>query len=73
MAPYAEADAPASIPAPAVPLAEIGVERWQYDLWHQIVSAAIAGHPNQPDLDFHPALKPGNPSSDRVDPVAYRS
>ena len=56
MAPYPETDAPATIPPPSVPLSEIGVERWQYDLWYQIVSAALAGHPDSPDLDFHPAL-----------------
>ena len=28
MAPYTETDAPATIPPPAVSLAEIGVERW---------------------------------------------
>ena len=56
MAPYPETDAPATIPAPRVSLADIGVERWQYDLWCRIVSAALAGHPDSPDLDFHPAL-----------------
>ncbi len=54
--PYDEADAPAFIPAPAVPLAEIGVERWQYDFWHQIVRAALDGHPDQVELSYHPAL-----------------
>ena len=57
MAPYPESEAPTSIPAPTVPLKEIGVERWQYDLWHQIVAAALACRPDRPDLDFHPALK----------------
>jgi hypothetical protein len=57
MAPYPEIGAPAIIPPPSVSLdEEIGVERWQYDLWYQIVSAALAGHPDSPDLDFHPAL-----------------
>ena len=54
--PYQEAEAPASIPAPAMPLEEIGVERWQYDLWHQIIRAALDGHPDQVDLDYHPNL-----------------
>jgi hypothetical protein len=56
LAPYLEADAPRSIPVPSVPLREIGVDRGQYDLWWQIISAALAGHPDQPHLDFHPAL-----------------
>lgn len=49
-APYREAEAPASIPAPSVPLSEIGVDRWQYDLWHQIILAELEGHPDQVDL-----------------------
>lgn len=32
------------------------MERWHYDLWSQIVSAALAGKPDCPALDFHPAL-----------------
>jgi hypothetical protein len=54
--PYDEANAPASVAAPAIPLTEIGVERWQYDLWHQIIRAALAEHPHQVDLDYHPNL-----------------
>ena len=54
--PYAEADAPPSIPAPAVALDKIGVERWQYDLWHQIIRAALDSHPDQVDLGYHPKL-----------------
>ena len=56
MAPYSEPEAPSSIPAPAVGLDEIGVERWQYDYWHQIIQAALNGHPDQVDLDYHPKL-----------------
>lgn len=55
-APYQESEAPRSIPAPPVPLAEIGVERWHHDLWHQIIRAALDGHPDQVDLDLHPNL-----------------
>lgn len=55
--PYDETDAPAFIPVPALPLAEIGVERWQYDLWHQIIRAALDGRPDQVDLGYHPALR----------------
>jgi hypothetical protein len=56
MAPYSEAVVPAGIPAPSVPLSDIGLERWQYDLWYQIVSAALEGHPDRPNLNYHPAL-----------------
>jgi hypothetical protein len=45
IAPYDPEDAPPNVSAPAVPLSEIGVERWQYDLWFQIVRAALDGHP----------------------------
>jgi hypothetical protein len=50
MAPYADAGAPPSIPAPAVPLKEIGVDRWQHDVWYRIVDAALNGNPDQPRL-----------------------
>jgi hypothetical protein len=54
--PYTELDAPTSIPAPAISLDEIGVERWQHDLWYQIIRGALDGHPDQVDLDYHPNL-----------------
>jgi hypothetical protein len=54
--PYEEAKSPADIPPPATPLHEVGVERWQYDLWYRIVSAALAGHPDQVDLTDLPGL-----------------
>jgi hypothetical protein len=54
--PYGEDNPPPGIPAPKVPLETIGVERWQYDLWYQIILAALAGHPDQVRLDYHPAL-----------------
>lgn len=54
--PYDADDAPTSIPEPSVSLAEMGVERWQYDFWYQIVCAALDGHPDQIDLSYHPAL-----------------
>jgi hypothetical protein len=41
--PYSETEAPADIPAPAVALAEIGVERWLYDFWYRIAEAALKG------------------------------
>jgi len=57
IAPYGSEEAPPNIPAPAAPLSEIGVERWQYDLWFQITRAALDGHPEQVDLTYHPALQ----------------
>jgi hypothetical protein len=56
LSPYREDEAPPHIPGPSVPLNIIGVERWQYDLWYQIIVAALEGHPDQADLDHHPAL-----------------
>ena len=54
--PYEAEDAPNSIPAPSIKLDDIGVDRWQYDLWHKIVRAALDGHPNQVDLSYHEGL-----------------
>ena len=46
-----EADAaPASIPAPIVKEKDLGVPRWQHDLWYRIITAALDGHPAQVDL-----------------------
>jgi hypothetical protein len=50
VAPYSEADAPASIPAPIMPLKDIGVERWQHDVWYRIVEAALDDHPDRPNI-----------------------
>ena len=47
--PYDDAHAPVAIPTPAVPLKEIGVRRWQYDVWYRIVEA-LAGRPDEPDF-----------------------
>jgi hypothetical protein len=55
-APYDESNPARDIPKPGVPLAKLGVELWQHDLWWQIVSAALAGTPDQVDLSYHPAL-----------------
>ena len=41
-APYDDDRAPTSIPNPIVKLPDIGVDRWQYDLWYQIIKAALA-------------------------------
>jgi copper chaperone CopZ len=57
IAPYGSEEAPPNIPPPAVPLSEIGVDRWQYDLWFQIIRAVLDGHPEQVDLTYHPALQ----------------
>ena len=56
LAPYEEGEAPASIPRPAVPLKDIGVERWQYDLWYRIIEATLSGRPDQPNFDDLPGL-----------------
>jgi hypothetical protein len=52
--PYENAEAPSNIPPPAVPLHELGVERWQYDLWYRAAYAAI--HEEPVDLDMLPNL-----------------
>ena len=56
LAPYREDDPPPTIPAPSVSLAEIGVARWHYDLWFQIIRSVQEGHPMRVDLSYHPAL-----------------
>ena len=56
LAPYPKEKAPDSIPAPRVRLADLGVERWQHDLWYRIVEAAIAGHSQQVDFDGLPGF-----------------
>jgi hypothetical protein len=54
---YDEKNPAKGIPGPQGKLSKIGVERWQYDLWYQIVSAALSANPNIVDLGYHPALK----------------
>jgi len=56
MDPYSDEQAPQELPKPQVPLSEIGVARWQHDLWIRILQAAIDGHPDQVALDWHPSL-----------------
>lgn len=54
--PYGTDNPPVSIPAPPKAVLRSGVERWHCDLWFQIVTAALAGKPDTPLLDFHPAM-----------------
>ncbi len=48
--PYGDHETPTDMPASAVPLTELGVERWQHDLWVRIVEAVLEGHPDRPWL-----------------------
>ncbi len=70
MPPYTEDNAPTDIPAPAMRLAEIGVDRWQYDLWFKIIEAALNDHPERVSLDYHPALQ--NPAPSRYGATSPR-
>ena len=36
--------------------ASFGVERWHYDLWYNIIRAALDGHPDQVALTYHEGL-----------------
>jgi hypothetical protein len=54
--PYEADNAPDSIPAPHGSVLRSNVERWHCDLWFQYVSDALAGHPDTPTLDYHPAM-----------------
>jgi len=54
--PYKAEEAPSNIPAPHASVLRSGVERWHCDLWFQIVSATLAGTPDRPALDCHPAM-----------------
>ena len=56
IAPYGDDDPPKAIPAPKVSPNEMGVARWQHDLWCQIIRAVQQGHPQRVDLSYHPAL-----------------
>jgi hypothetical protein len=56
LAPYDESAAPKSIPDPVVSLKDIGVDRWQYDVWYRIVSAALDDHPDQVRLNDLPGF-----------------
>jgi hypothetical protein len=53
--PYGNVEAPRNIAPPVIPLHELGVERWQYDLWYRAASAAL--HDEPIDLDTLPNLE----------------
>lgn len=52
--PYKSHQAPKAIPPPAAPLHELGVERWQHDVWYLAGHAAI--HEHEPRLEQLPGL-----------------
>jgi hypothetical protein len=54
--PYDEHHAPKSIPKPSVSFKDLGVDRWQYDVWYRIVQAALDGHPEQVRLNNLPSF-----------------
>ena len=57
MEPYKEYEVLTALPIPQFPLHEIGVKRWQHDLWVKIIEAALNGHPEKVSYDWHPALQ----------------
>jgi hypothetical protein len=63
MAPYGPDNPAYGIPEPFHSLGEFGVQRWQYDLWFQIIEAAQGDKPERVSLDYHPAL--ASPSASR--------
>ena len=56
IAPYGTASAPAHLPGPQADLHDIGVERWQHDVWYRIINAALAGNPERVGLDDLPGF-----------------
>ena len=59
--PYQDDEAPSQIPTPTLytdnlgkklKFTAIGVDRWQYDFWYQIIVAELEGHPDQIDLSI---------------------
>jgi hypothetical protein len=54
--PYSDEQAPRQIPKPVVTQTDLGVERWQHDVWYRIVQAVIDGHPEQVRLDDLPGF-----------------
>ena len=57
MEPYSQDAALPELPKPQFPLHEIGVKRWQHDLWVKIIEAALNGHSDRVTYDWHPALR----------------
>ena len=57
MQPYSDDEALPGLPKPQFPLHEIGVKRWQHDLWVKIIEAALNGHSDKVTYDWHPALR----------------
>ncbi len=55
--PYGEDNAPKNLPNPVASLPQIGVARWQHDIWIKIIEAALGGTPHQVPLDYHPAFQ----------------
>jgi hypothetical protein len=55
--PYGKEEAPASIADPVVELTDIGVDRWQHDLWYQIIKAALARRFEVVPCNYHQALQ----------------
>lgn len=53
---YGDENAPTAMPTPKVRLSEIGVDRWQYDLWMKILEAAHSANSEAIDLDYHQDL-----------------
>lgn len=54
--PYKADDPAVGIPKPDDTVLKEGIALWHSDLWFKIASAALAGHPNQVALDYHPAF-----------------
>jgi transcriptional regulator with XRE-family HTH domain len=58
--PYAEERSPRSIPKPGVPLEDLDLQRWEYDLWYRIVLAALGDPPEHPKTENLPGF--GDPA-----------
>lgn len=54
--PYGPDDAPFEIPEPHKSVLGSETKRWHSDVWFKIISAALAGHPDQVDRGYHWAL-----------------
>lgn len=51
LSPYMEVPGISNVPAPSLRLSEIGLERWQYDLWNRIIEGACGQFPSQVRID----------------------